>query len=73
MENFGLRKDCSRCFRARYAGAITDTPDVVILVVTHGLLVAIEVASCIGETGFGDELMRTHGRDNMQEIELASD
>lgn len=73
MEDFGLREDCGCCFGAGHAGAIADTPDVAILVVTHGVLVAIEISSRIGEAGLSDELMSAHGRDNMQEVEFACD
>lgn len=57
----------------RQTGAISNAPNVGILVVAEGVLVAIQKSSSVGEAGLFDVFMCAHRRNHMQEVEFASD
>lgn len=73
MEHLGLREDGGCSFGGRDVGAVSESPNVAVVVVPHGVLVAVEEASGVGKSGVSDVLMRPHGRHHVQEVELAGD
>ena len=73
MENFRLGENGCCCFGIGEVGAITNTPNIAVLLMSEGSLIAVKIASRIRKTRFSNIGVRTHRWNHMEQIKFLND